>query len=66
MSARNRQLDDQVYAFICEYLEEQQQQASPKQISSACGISPNEASQSIARLQKAGRLQQKSTVPTTN
>ena len=64
MSSKSRQEDEQVYTFICEYLEEQQQQASAKQISAACGISVPSATQSIARLQKAGRLREHSTVPT--
>lgn len=63
MSAKNRTTDEKVYNFICEYLEEQQQQASAKQISAACNISMPEATQSIARLQKAGRLRDHSTVP---
>lgn len=63
MSAKSRQDDERVYSFIVEYLEEQQQQASAKQISAACGLRLPEANKSIGRLQAAGRLQKHSTVP---
>lgn len=63
MSAKSRQEDERVMNFIREYLQEQQQQASTKQIAAGCGMSLQEAARSVARLQQLGRLQKKSTVP---
>lgn|GEM_PF-6824906 len=64
MSAKSRQEDERVLSFIREYLYEQQQQASTKQIAAGCGMTLQEAARSVARLQNMGRLQKNSTVPT--